>query len=168
LYRQSLDNVTAVLVAFQNFKRQVFGKSKNSERSAQKNDHTKHSSAMSSVHEFMANTFESQKENIHSNKQYKSGGIGSFLSQRHPTQTDENVPPSSSNFPQSAKIGGKNASMKPPASAALQGTIHNSKNMNHLLSNMNGTTQHRSDSQPHGEALKEKTGMFINRTYQQQ
>ena len=32
LYRQSLDNVTVVMIAFQNFKRQVFGKSKNSER----------------------------------------------------------------------------------------------------------------------------------------
>jgi|TARA_B110000305_G_scaffold183971_1_gene204391 hypothetical protein len=32
LYRQSLDNVTVVMIGFQNFKRQVFGKSKNSER----------------------------------------------------------------------------------------------------------------------------------------
>lgn len=35
LYRQSLDNVTVVMIAFQNFKRQVFGKSKNSEREEQ-------------------------------------------------------------------------------------------------------------------------------------
>jgi hypothetical protein len=32
LYRQSLDNVTVVMIAFQNFKQLVFGKSKNSER----------------------------------------------------------------------------------------------------------------------------------------
>ena len=32
LYRQSLDNVTVVMIAFLNFKRQVFGISKNSER----------------------------------------------------------------------------------------------------------------------------------------
>ena len=30
LYRQSLDNVTVVMIAFQNFKRTVFGKSKHS------------------------------------------------------------------------------------------------------------------------------------------
>jgi hypothetical protein len=35
LYRQSLDNVTVVMVGFQNFKRIVFGKSKNSEREEQ-------------------------------------------------------------------------------------------------------------------------------------
>lgn len=39
LYRQSLDNVTVVMVAFQNFKRKVFGLGKNSER-----DHTRHPS----------------------------------------------------------------------------------------------------------------------------
>jgi hypothetical protein len=33
LYRQSLDNVTVVMIAFQSFKRTVFGKSKHSERS---------------------------------------------------------------------------------------------------------------------------------------
>lgn len=32
LYRQSLDNVTVVIVSFQNFKRKVFGRSKNSDR----------------------------------------------------------------------------------------------------------------------------------------
>jgi len=32
LYRQSLDNVTVVMIAFQNFKRQVFGQGKNSDR----------------------------------------------------------------------------------------------------------------------------------------
>jgi serine/threonine protein phosphatase PrpC len=35
LYRQSLDNVTVVMIAFVNFKRQVFGISKNSERDEQ-------------------------------------------------------------------------------------------------------------------------------------
>jgi hypothetical protein len=35
LYRQSLDNVTVVMIGFQNFKRIVFGKSKNSEREEQ-------------------------------------------------------------------------------------------------------------------------------------
>jgi hypothetical protein len=33
LYRQSLDNVTVVMIAFQGFKRRVFGQSKNSEQS---------------------------------------------------------------------------------------------------------------------------------------
>ncbi len=33
MYRQSLDNVTVVMVAFSSFKRIVFGKSKHSERS---------------------------------------------------------------------------------------------------------------------------------------
>jgi hypothetical protein len=37
LYRQSLDNVTVVMIAFQSFKRTVFGKSKHSERSPLKN-----------------------------------------------------------------------------------------------------------------------------------
>lgn len=32
LYRQSLDNVTVVMIAFQNFKRKVFGQGKNSDR----------------------------------------------------------------------------------------------------------------------------------------
>lgn len=80
-----------------------------------------------------------EKENAH--KQLKPG---SFLSQR---QNDENVPPAY--LPQSAKVGGKLASMKPP-SAAQTGK--------HPLAGV------RSDSQPHGEALREKTGMFINRT----
>jgi hypothetical protein len=37
LYRQSLDNVTVVMICFQNFKRQVFGISKNSEREHTRN-----------------------------------------------------------------------------------------------------------------------------------
>lgn len=35
LYRQSLDNVTVVIIAFQNFKRIVFGQGKNSDREEQ-------------------------------------------------------------------------------------------------------------------------------------
>lgn len=70
------------MVAFQNFKRHVFGKSKNSERSAQKpsaKDGSFKNSTLSSVHEFMTNTMESQKENINSNKLQKNS-VGSFLS----------------------------------------------------------------------------------------
>lgn len=84
------------MIAFQNFKRQVFGKSKHSERSAQKpaenaKGSSKHS-ALSSVHEFMSNSLESQKENINSNKVIKNS-IGSFLTGRNPGQNDENIPP---------------------------------------------------------------------------
>lgn len=57
--------------------------------------------------------------------------------------------------------------MKPPTSQTMHNPLQGNKNMSHLLSTMNGNNGHRSESNSHGqpEALKEKTGMFINRSY---
>ena len=79
LYRQSLDNVTVVMIAFQSFKRTVFGRSKHSERSPGKQGQAaggnNHSSSISDIHQN-----DSQKENINANKNRAgSASLSSFL-----------------------------------------------------------------------------------------
>jgi serine/threonine protein phosphatase PrpC len=60
LYRQSLDNVTVVIIAFQNFKRFVFGQGKNSDREEQESRAERKSQAKEVPYE--ANVPEESKE----------------------------------------------------------------------------------------------------------
>ena len=73
LYRQSLDNVTVVMIGFQNFKRKVFGKSKNSEREEQEQ-----SAQVTSSQTEM----KTQKSSFHKESTYTRPGTGHHMDSR--------------------------------------------------------------------------------------
>jgi len=137
LYRQSLDNVTVVMIAFSNFKRAVFGRGKHSDRSAAEMKEQPKEQAAIKPPPAKNNAIKGLKQMPVSNQALK-------------VLNDENQPPTSARQSSRTKL-------PPHPQEQKKLNIYNSKNMNHLIGAYSGREH------SHDGALKEKTSMFVNR-----